>query len=170
MVYEKTLNYTKLVIHRNGGPAQIAASESVSVSVHTSTTTIGTSATNPVYTTKLWDSHGSFDLATGTFTAPISGEYILEAKYQGGNVSSSSSNTFVYAEAVKNSTSVGQTAFTYQVSSVSLGPNGLLVQSVKLLAGETLKFQLTRDAAVSSFSLTGGQKNNNLTIGRVGNY
>lgn len=170
MVYEKTLNYTKLVIYRRGVGAQIAASESVSVSVHTSTTTIGTGATTPVYTTKLWDSHGAFDLASGTFTAPMAGEYILEAKYQGGDVSSSSANRFVYAEAIKNSTSVGQSAFTYQVASVSLGPNGMLTQSVKLLAGETLKFQLTRDAAVSSFSLAGGQKNNNLTIRRVGNY
>lgn len=75
-------NSTYCTIEKLSGPSQIAATESVNVSVYRNAgQTINTgSTTTIVYDTKIFDSHNAFNTSTGIFTAPVSGKYRLSAK------------------------------------------------------------------------------------------
>ena len=64
-------------IKRLSGPAQIAASESVSAKYTTSSGQVVSAnvSTALLFNTKEYDSHGAYNTTTGEFTAPMSGKY-----------------------------------------------------------------------------------------------
>lgn len=123
-------------VSRKSGPAQIAASESVSFLANTSTTAATTSAPF-IYSTVESNSHGAYSSSTGKFTAPMSGVYHFDAvNYTGASF---------YLSLYKNGTRVtqGVQATSGSVSTIS--------SNLRLLAGDTVEVRPD-----SSVSATGG--------------
>jgi hypothetical protein len=147
------------------GPAQIAASETVSMKyTNTAGTTINTSDTVLPYPTKLWDSHGSYNTGTGLFTAPVSGKYLVNAKFHTASLGLATTTPY--------GISLFKNGASYDVASFR-GNGGTTVylaminQQVDLLAGETIGIYASAGAATTANTTAGF---NTLSITRIGNY
>jgi len=149
-------------LQRLSGPAQIAASESVTVAY---TDGAGTSIVNDntaVYATKVKDTHGAF--ASGIFTAPFSGNYYYSFQTR------SNSRTWLTSE------NLGLIVFHNNVtainSPVTVGNGAASTPSVTasgtypLLAGETLRAKYSTGHSGAATSGVANQVN----IYRIGNY
>lgn len=141
-----TLSFEGFMIQ---GPAQIAASESVSFSSNTSTTAASTS-TPFIYTVKDHDTHNAYSTVTGKFTAPISGKYQCNIS----SYSVSSYSIFLY----KNSTLVYSGSYASGGASVATGNHTL-----NLLAGDTVEVRPSASVTASA-----GAANNNFSCFRIG--
>lgn len=85
-----TAAVSKITIKRLSGPAQIAASEKISVLYTQSVAVTTTSYNNPMrWTTKVVDTHGAFDTTNGRFTAPRGGTFEIRALLAAGALSNS---------------------------------------------------------------------------------
>ncbi len=139
--------------------------QTVSCFYSRSTTTVGTSATTLLITSKNHDTHNAYDTSTGIFTVPERGLYKIYGKiYSATAVSSSSVDQTVDVIALHSGSfgSINIGHFTYQVSSVSLSPHATGSVVIPCEAGDTLKLQAARGANISSFT---GSSNENTYIG-----
>jgi hypothetical protein len=140
------------------GPAQVAASETISAS-YTDTSTTISGITAIAFTTKQWDSHGAY--SGSTFTAPTSGVYQVNARLSFLGTFALNSEVQVYASYGGTDYGIGYTR--------AGGANNFLSTSgatlVRLLAGQTLQIKGSSNVAV-----TVSGSNCNFSIARVGNY
>jgi hypothetical protein len=144
------VDVTYLSVSKKAGPSQIAASEEISFSVHTSTTAASTSAPF-IYTSTYSNSHGAYSTSTGIFTAPAPGRYFFGASVY---VGASSSTIFMY----KNGTSIAQGI------PVTGTPNGSAVTAILVLnTGDTV--EVRPDASVTA---TGGANLNRFYGFKIG--
>lgn len=162
---------TFAALTKRDGPAQIMASESVSCRYYsTSGQSIPNAAgTTYIYGTKDWDTHGAFNSLTGIFTAPISGEYEVNAKNLFTTGGGWSTGELADMSLVKNA---GSTASLDVRMSDATHSNYVQVKGtgkVMLLAGETAKIALFQNSG-ASLSVTTNALDNWLEINRVGNY
>ena len=156
-----------LSLDRLGGPAQIAASESVTAKY---TNAAGTSipdnsATTVPWPTKSWDSHGA--MVSNKFYAPISGVYSVTAQIMLNNPTLSTSDDF-QLEVYKNGVIESNIGAMYGNGVAHYHRiNG--TTTVRLLAGEYIEIKAYQDSA-GAISLLAGSYGNHVSIDRVGNY
>jgi hypothetical protein len=149
---------TSISIWRLSGPSVIAASESVNASYSVTSATTATAGSPINYDTKLFDSHNA--VSNGTFTAPISGIYQIEATHAtGGNTR----NFFVYKNGALYRNLFG-TNGAQASNDVKSGST-----MVKLNAGDTLFVTINTTTTLSGDGTNSVSNANNMAISKVGN-
>ncbi len=152
-------------ISRRAGPAQIAASESVSA-LYTGAPPTGTltSAYNTTtFGTKRKDSHNAY--SSGTYTVPVSGTYSIaaqtrhDATYAAGNTA----GIALFIDGVQYETGLNNAGGV----EVTLWPQ-LSVHSVPLLAGQLVTIRSYNNGTTPVFVSNANQ--NYFSIVRTGNY
>lgn len=155
--------FNKITITKVQGPSQIAASESVSMRYTSTATTAINAKTDLTYGTKDWDSHGAFD---GTsFTAPVSGEYLVRGSWITATVNLSATNQWAYVHILKEGSVVMSKLVPGQGANTNHNPE--IVGTVKLLAGQKVRLQGECSVATSMANLPAYSY---IEIKRVGNY
>jgi hypothetical protein len=173
-------NLHRLSIEMLQGPAQIAASETVSASFSTPNTTLMSTATTYYldFTTKLWDSHGAVtNYNTGhnttagsawTFTAPISGLYQVSVGILVNSATPGFNGSSEYMQLQSSGTDALKNLASRRPSSTEEYPTLNGAATHRLLAGQTIQIAFSQ---ISGGSLT--LENNavhTVTITRVGQY
>jgi hypothetical protein len=154
--------FNRFTVQRISGPAQMASSESVNARYHSATATITGSASAVTYTTKDFDSHGSYSGSTYTVQSP--------GKYQ-VNASLFVTGSFTVGQVVdfyiyKNGASYSATQ--YSVSAItSLSFNVGLSDVIPLVAGDTLSIQISSNATTPT--IVANVATNYFSLARVGN-
>lgn len=159
------INQYIFYINKIQGPAQIAASESVSA-LYTGAPPTGTltSAFNTTtFGTKVKDSHNAY--ASGTYTVPSSGTYDISAQAR-------QSATYALNKIAAISVFIDGTE-KYTGQFIAGGAQGEMypqvnVKSVPLLAGQLVTIRSYNDATTPTFGT--GAANNFFSITRTGNY
>lgn len=153
---------TRIEIERISGPAQIAASETVAVEVSTTAgqSIPNNSATQITFGTTEGDSTGSW--SSNTFTAPISGRYLVAA-----NINYNANGTGLRTLEIQANGTTAAIIVTPTVTGVDFSL--ALTKSVRLLAGQTIKIY-TQQTSGGNLALTTNTGRNTLSIVRTGNY
>jgi hypothetical protein len=160
----------RLTITRISGPAQIAASESVSALYTGAPATIvsGTlAAGNAIlaYGTKVKDTHGSYGVTTGIYKVPVSGAYSISTQVliQGTYIVNQYAAINVYIDGI-------QSYEYYQRcgGSVSDAFPVLNVESIPLLAGQQIT--IVAQANGTGMTILANSIVNFFSITRTGNY
>lgn len=144
-------------ISRISGPAQVAASESVSASYYLSANQSMTDSTTIAnYDTKIFDTHGAVTVgASWKFTAPVSGKYLIQH-------SSKPNASSVSYYLTKNGGGVLNYVESTSSAANQISQGGATIQ---LLSGEYIQF-----LAGTTHTNNSGQANSFVTITRIGNY
>lgn len=153
-------------VERISGPAQIAASESVTA-LYTGAPPTGTfnSSFNTVtYGTKVKDSHNAY--SGGVYTIPTSGVYDISAQLL-------TLTTLTANQLVQLGVSINGAAPTYKAhyNATAAASSALVpfnIESIPLLAGQTVAIQALTEGTTNSFSSTAG--NSYFSITRTGQY
>jgi len=143
-----------LNIFRLSGPSAIAATESVSVLGSGTISNATYTAATPIRFTPTSNSHSAYSNATGKFTAPVSGNYLVTAFQDIVTGLSAGNNIRLYINDVQSTILGANPSSTYPV-----GGSGV----VRMLAGQTLDFRISASCTLSSAS-------NWYSITRIGNY
>lgn len=157
-----------LSIAKIQGPSQIGATETISAIYNTASGQSLANNTNVVilYDTKVEDTHGAYNPATGEFTAPAAGLYAVGASAYVDSVSVSSSS-FANLIVNKNGTQYNIYEKTFEAS-VTVGvPLYIGPTKVRLNAGEKITIT-ARHQHGSSRSLIMTRMYNYLSITRIG--
>lgn len=172
LIANATDDATALYIERLSGPAQIAASESVTASYTNSSTTVnGATDTTLVFATKDYDSHGGMNTGTGIYTVPVSGKYRVSCNFtaSGGSGAGSANNLTTIRMQKSGSSSVQRIMGSFTASSTAAIQRSLSGSTtVNCLAGDTIYVFINNpDSAFVGANTANGTW---LTIERVGNY
>lgn len=137
-----------LNFERLSGPSAIAASETVKIRATTSAGQSIANAATPtiIFGTKTYDSHGTFNSSTGIFTAPVSGNYSVNASVRYESSSFSATN-FVTVQLFKNGvfySALGLKTIDATVTS-SQQVNGF--DEIELIAGDTIDIRTAHNEA-----------------------
>jgi hypothetical protein len=158
-------SFGTLQIERISGPAQVAASESVSA-LYTGappTGTISGSFSVTTYGTKVKDSHNAY--SGGTYTIPVSGTYTITAQSGATGTFSAGkeSSVAIYIDGVQK-----YRGYIELSSAVSLTAPNVSVTSIPLLAGQAVTIQSMTTATTPAYVTTASF--NYFSITRTGNY
>lgn len=158
-----------LSIQRISGPAQIAASESVSA-LYTGappTGSIGSAENLITFGTKVKDSHSAYNTSTGEYTIPVSGVYSISAAFRAVTTITTAGQIIsveglvdgvVKFQGVINSNATLTTSFQPQLN----------VHAYPLLAGQKVSFKSFVQGTSPTF--TSDATANFFSIVRTGNY
>ena len=158
-----TLTAGYLSIHRLSGPSAIAASETVSMTVGSSTTSIASGTpTKAIFSSVSFDSHSAYNTTTGTFTVPVSGKYSVSAFLYWNNASTGNAfRTLIYkngSKAIDGSWGVRVGTEVSSISAITLRCN----------AGDTIEvYGLQADGAARA--LSGSATEQVFSVNRIGN-
>lgn len=166
-----TVTYLRWSIERLSGPAQIAASESVSAIYSDSSGQVYPASTtyNAVtFNTKEKDSHNAFNGATGVFTAPMSGQYSV-------TMSVSASNSLAAAGAYQDislSTNGLSASITNRQNNIAASQlvTQMVTKTFSLLAGQTVTTVKGATYSVGTYAMFTSGAWNSISITRTGNY
>lgn len=150
------------------GPAQIAASESVSAKIYLSGNhSVTGTLTDVAFNTKDWDSHGCFNLSTYTLTAPVAGIYSFQptAEWSVGSTNASDMQ-FILTDSANN-----VLAELIRGPAATTSPPAPSSTTLRLLAGETVKVRVSQNSGGTNWTLSGGNNyRTSISINKVGNY
>lgn len=154
-----------LSIYRLTGPAQIAASESVSA-LYTGAPPTGTlsgSFSVTTYGSKIKDSHNAY--SGGTYTVPVSGTYTITAQSGATGTFSAGkeSSIAIFVDGVQK-----YRGYIELSSAVSLTTPNVSVTSIPLLAGQAVTIQSMTTATTPAYVATASF--NYFSITRTGNF
>lgn len=171
--YQATAGYSLFSVERVSGPAQIAASETISASYSPTGTATGiaTGAPNSLTSTyvtwaKNWDTHGIFSTANGAVTIQSPG------KYQINGLLEFTANGTGYRQLVVNQTgSVSRQIVIGAQSVVSASATAMPSGSAQFqcLTGDVLTIQAAQNSGGNLIVAPNGAANNHIDIVRVGN-
>lgn len=153
-------------VERLSGPAVVAATESVEYrGTNTAGTSIATTATEVPWPTTTKDTHSGMNTSTGTYTVPVSGQYLVCAVTGSAGVTLTTGQAWqMYLYHNGSSYSTLQFQWGNGNSGVEYFASGC--DQVTCLAGDTLAIYNISSAS-SSLNTTAGY--NHLSIVRVGN-
>lgn len=136
---------------RISGPSQVQAAEKVIARAQGSTTTVGTSETDIVWSTELEDTHGAFN---GTsFVCPRSGYLKITARIQCGATSGATVRDTVDLSVKKNSDASIRIDYWQEVVNTTLDPDPSGSYTYKCNAGDSFKLTTARGSSLSSFNI-----------------
>ena len=160
--------YTWASFTRSGGPAVIAATESVNASYqNTAGTVVGTSNTIIPFPTQYYDTHNAWNTTNANaYTAPVSGKYRISVTLTLAGTNLSTSQLFSLQVFQAGSASISK--YLQQIYGNGTSESYMVTGSTdfNLLAGDTLTIQA---ASSVSGALNTGQGTNHFSIERVGN-
>jgi len=167
--YVGTSNFcaTKLILHRLGGPEQIAASDTIAVGAVRSVNQTGINPNNSYVqlqpNSTVFDTHATWNTSTYRFTAQISGKYRLSASaaFSSTNVVANQYMLYLY----KNGASFAYIDQRVPTAANPFGLSGSLV--VNLVTGDYLELYLYGAGNNSVSTLTASVVN--VYIERTGN-
>lgn len=143
-------------IERLSGPSAIAASETVALRyTNTAGSSYGTSDTLMPFATKDYDTHNAW--VTNTFTAPISGKYLVNCTF-----TSASTGIVLDSKIYKNASLFCTLGYGYSTGST----RAIGTATVNLNAGDTVSIYASSNVAGSLSTVAGL---NHFSITRVGN-
>jgi len=170
--YVNDANLNWINIERISGPAQIAASETVSCRAYRSGSGVSVTAasnTELVFNSTSDDSHNGFNTTTGRYTAPISGRYLITTIVQitMGATAATDVETFVKING-------GATYYAYDYTN-SLANSKIYKWKasdvVRLLAGDYVSLFVNPTGQTVTVNHTGASNSvTEMTITRIGNY
>ncbi len=139
-------------VERMSGPSQIAATETVALSVAGTTSTVTSSqATVAPWTTVEVDTNGSFNATTGVWTCPASGVYSISAQLRFGWASVTVGQA-VLMSIYKNNT----TDLAFNQETVDVSTKTFVVMNVdrvvRLVAGDTIRIQASNAATTPTIN------------------
>lgn len=153
-----------LNIERVSGPNQIAASESVNGRYYNSSSSVSGSFGTVTYTTKDFDSHGTY--ASGIVTVPISGKWTFNAKVFLNHASVTTGNYCGIRLYKNNATNVSDNYWTWSTTAPT-GQDLLISDTIQLLAGDTIRVQVISTGTTPSIGSS--DTRNYISYSRVGN-
>lgn len=160
---------TFFTIEKVTGPSVVGGNDTVAARYNTTTTTVGTSPTVVVFTSRIYDTTNSYNTSTGVYTVQVAGKYRVSAYALSGTAPTpTAAGDSIYLRVRQNSVNTVNNEidrFQYPVvtSNISPNPNGTL--TLTCLAGDTIDVAIFRDAGVSSYSLSSGT----ISIEKIGN-
>lgn len=151
-------------LQRIGGPATIAATETVAATYNSNSgQAIGSTSTTLIYEDLVKDTHGSYNTSTGVYTIPVAGWYNIEASYETVNTA-----TWVNGNAVRITILVNASTAKEVTTRTIAGTTDYMIQIVYsqyLSAGDTVKIQ-GRNA--QSAAMNTSNASNVFSIYRIG--
>lgn len=152
------------------GPSQIMSSETVSA-LYTGappTGTLGATENVVKYGTKVKDSHGAYNPATGEYKVPMSGVYSISASFliEGTSAGGGIVDTIIIRKGASSLASYFLKL--YEVGSLTSSAMSTSVSSVPLLEGDIIKIMSNTSQTSASFASYQGFSNFSIT--RTGQY
>ena len=135
------------IVERLSGPAVVSSTESVNAALTGSYTLSGSTIIMP---TKTYDSHGAYNVSTGSYLVPVSGVYNICVKLN------TNANNAVIAAYVN-----GTQRIDLGITMPSSNGHGMGSGSIKVVAGDSITIQ--------NAGATANGSNQYLSIDRVGN-
>jgi hypothetical protein len=161
-----TTDLVRISLNRLSGPAVVQATETVAMSVNTSTTSITNGGTSTIiFTNKLRDTHNAYNASTGVYTIPVSGSYFVSSFIDLAMTVSNNYNLVV--QVAKNASATLSAEITGSTNSfggsAGTGPSGIL----PFLAGDQVTVVVYQVSGASRTPL--GTDRTYFTLARVGN-
>lgn len=162
----------QLSINRLSGPAVVTAD--ASVNARYTFTNGGSSIPNGTQTTltssyatytKIRDSHGLFNSATGVYTIPLSGMYRATLRTSITNTTASTGGVYAYITQAGSQSLVAETLAPF---AAVVGATAVATDTFYCLTGDTLTLAIQQNNG-AAISISGGAPYNSFSIERVGN-
>ena len=145
-------NGSQFSLEKVTGPATIAASETVAFSANDSAgQSINVAATNYIFPTKSYDTHGGYNASTGVYTVPTPGKYTFKVNMTTtGVVFSANQNLSV--QILKNGVVVAS-GFAFGNGGTAHNYGTMFSHDVQCLSGDLINVQVS--STVASISASG---------------
>ena len=171
VTFSPSYGASSVSLRKISGPAQIAASESISARYTSTAANNLVTDTIVDFATKDWDSHGAVTTgASWKFTAPISGEYQINVNYFLSAATAAAIGNFVGMYTSKNAgAGLNFLAGDYVRTTSSVTKTFRGSVKIKLLASETISLLGYNDTGQTHAAQTTAGMNY-IEINRVGNY
>lgn len=133
----------------------------------TGTTLTGT-ATNVIFNTLDFDSHGFYNTSTGVATIPQDGIYAINAQVE-ASTSSSSANSGIVLYAYKNGVQIARNYYPFPVGAVTLNASTTISTAFNCKKNDTIEFKIAKDTNVTAVAIATTSTQCYMSITRQGN-
>lgn len=159
-------NFSTASIEKLSGNQQIAASEIVKCKYTTNTAIAVTGGSIIIFEDVDNDSHGAYSVATGLYTAPVSGDYLVSATMFTNPVSAGAAGQVFAFRVQKQGSNWAFGRRDYSYSTTGRAYTADINTVVPLLRGETISFVFEED--IPAVNLSADRSYNYMSITRIG--